>query len=1191
MISKDVRETLIHALRLDLIGPDDDDRQDSALHTEQLRVRPMRAYLAGFLVPAASQRTVSISANASPAPEDAAPLPEDTANDETADEQLDSAVNDGDEPDTTAAQRPRFPSSIGLTVLVSPPEKRLCVRVTCGTYERVTLATATAPASPGADTPEPNARFVWRRTPYDVPVDVELTPGEQPHEIPVPGTDGLMISVVTRPFRKVERSLLEDGARAVTLFLVNRRDPTKLGGSDGATVFQAKLHVESSHGFVPRQNPRGTHVDDPQDERVADLLYRDAYEFAVGHGIAVMPVQEGSGRDVFVQKVFTSWMPRAEVERTVPSESIEHVAFGMDALAGLPADDVEAMRRSLLPMVPAYESWIDRQEAEVEATLDELHSPGARDARKKTARNLIASAREAANRIRRGIDVLCHDMQAFEAFRLANRAMALQMWQRDGERLRKEGKVPSWHPFQLAFVLLALPGIVDPASDEREIVDLIFFPTGGGKTEGYLGLAAFTLLLRRLRRPDTTAGGVAVLMRYTLRLLTLDQLGRAATLVCALETLRRAAPEKLGPMRFSIGLWVGRGATPNKFGDEHGKDPTSAIGRVLAYKSGRGPLPFPLERCPWCGSPFVQDTFEIKPNRVDPKQLRVLCFGPKCPFRWSKEHPTGIPVVVVDDEIYRELPPFLIATVDKLAGLPWVYRTSFLFGKHISHHHPEWGYFGGREVPDAFGARRLDAPLSPPDLILQDELHLVAGPLGTMVGLYETAIAHLTARELDGRTIQPKIVASTATVRRADAQIRALFCRDEVRVFPPPGPDRNTSFFAEVRSQKREPSRSYVGITAPGRSQKALLMRSYTSLLAATARIFREAPEAADPYMTLLGYFNSLRELGGSRRIVEDEVRARLGRAGQDRRIDDVHLFADRRNINVVEITSRLSTDEVREAYTDLRLVHEPKTEPEKRGRAAKRTPRPVDVALATNMISVGLDVSRLGLMVVCGQPKTTAEYIQATSRVGRDPHRPGLVITLLNAYRARDRSHLEHFPAYHASFYRAVEATSVTPFAPRAIDRGLAALTVALARLQDTRLLGPDDARRVAEARPDLGFVADVIAARAEAHAEPEYAPPAHVLADLRERVTALLDAWVRIAADDPAAQGLAYQPYEPHQSARRYLLRMPVDPDLKNAGSDVRRFVANRSMRDVEGATDVHVVELPRSPPPASAPEEQDT
>src|SRR5207244_4305647 len=138
------------------------------------------------------------------------------------------------------------------------------------------------------------------------------------------------------------------------------------------------------------------------------------------------------------------------------------------------------------------------------------------------------------------------------------------------------------------------------------------------------------------------------------------------------------------------------------------------------------------------------------------------------------------------------------------------------------------------------------------------------------------------------------------------------------------------------------------------------------------------------------------------------------------------------------------------------------------------------DIAIATNMISVGLDITRLGLMVVFGQPKSSAEYIQATSRVGRDSNRPGLVVTLLNIHKPRDRSHYERFVAYHESFYRSVEATSVTPFSPRALDRGLAGTVVALARLGYLPMTPAPDASRILTDKAQLGFVVDVLEKRA---------------------------------------------------------------------------------------------------------------
>jgi hypothetical protein len=705
-----------------------------------------------------------------------------------------------------------------------------------------------------------------------------------------------------------------------------------------------------------------------------------------------------------------------------------------------------------------------------------------------------------------------------------------------------------------------LAGIEKPESPERGIVDLLFFPTGGGKTEAYLGLAAFTLVMRRLQNPGLLSAGLCVLMRYTLRLLTLDQLGRAATLICALELERRKEPEKLGPWPFEVGLWVGEAATPNRMGKKGDGNERSARKRTLDFlRDTTRASPIPLENCPWCGARFGQRSFRLTPNEEHPKNLEVRCISRACAFSGE----TALPIVAVDEPIYRRLPCFLIATVDKFAQLPWVGLTGALLGK--VERFDKGGFYG---PCDPGVGTKLERALLPPDLIIQDELHLISGPLGTMVGLYETAIDALSTRKVDGQPIRPKIVASTATVRRAEAQINALFGRKSVAIFPPPGPNRRDSFFAETVGVSEKHARRYIGVAAQGRSLKVVLLRSYLALLAAAQKIHEQegggaAPKnPADPYMTLVGYFSSLRELGGSRRIVEDEVSSRLlGYDGRIRVGEKSGPFA-RRTIGLpVELTSREPTNKVAEAKRRLGLPA---------GDADR-----VDVALATNMISVGLDITRLGLMVVLGQPKTTAEYIQATSRVGRDDTLPGLVVTLLNVHRPRDRSHYERFEAYHASFYRDVEATSVTPFSPRAVDRGLAAVVVAMARLGQADLTPAEAASTIITARGGLSWIAREVGARAEAHASLSPAEGSELRGVLEGRVTDLLDAWKSVAVEnEKVGAGLQYQ--QEAGKAPPPLLFDPLDPELQKRGDNARKFKAQRSLRDVEPSVNLWVKSL---------------
>jgi hypothetical protein len=596
-------------------------------------------------------------------------------------------------------------------------------------------------------------------------------------------------------------------------------------------------------------------------------------------------------------------------------------------------------------------------------------------------------------------------------------------------------------------------------------------------------------------------------------------------------------------------LWVGSDASPNRLGGTGDADQTTAVGRVRRYQSGQDKrAPAPLKVCPWCGTAFKPRSFSCTPNIQNPKNLEIRCANTGCDF--TRDRP--LPILTVDQPIYRRLPAFLIATVDKFASLPWVGETGAFFG-HVDRFVDGEGFYGAAE-PGQHG-RRLDNgwSLDPPDLIIQDELHLIAGPLGTVAGLYETAIDRLASRTRAEKRIRPKIVASTATVRRASEQIRALFDRSQTAIFPPPGIDSTDSFFARTVSASQDPARLYIGIAAQGRGPKLVFLRALTTLLAAAQAEFNaqaaQSPtsaNAADPYMTALCYFNALRELGGARRIVEDEVRDRTARYGTERRRLDPkdNPFADRMIKEPMEITSRVSTDDVAVAKHRLDCVF-------------GRNEEPVDVALATNMISVGLDILRLGLMIVQGQPKTAAEYIQATSRIGRDSKRPGIVMVVLNLHKPRDRTHYEQFGAFHRSFYRAVEATSVTPWAARALDRALAAVVIAAARHLDSSLT-PDAAVKELKNRPATrAAVRDAIVTRAPANAIPGGS------ASLASLVDDILDAWIE-TADAQSGGGNVFG-YADKKSPHR-LLHMPLAAEIPNLSASHQKFVAGRSMRDVE-------------------------
>lgn len=827
----------------------------------------------------------------------------------------------------------------------------------------------------------------------------------------------------------------------------------------------------------------------------------------------------------------------------------------MEALGTL--KDGDDAKTKLEPLLTQYRAWIEAQRG----TL-----AGLEPRQRRTAEDLLLQAGVAADRIEAGVAAL-GDPEVLDAFRIANRTMGQAARQREAVRTETDAAQvapPRWRPFQLAFILMALRGIVDPLHADRQMVDLLFFPTGGGKTEAYLGLAAFAMVLRRLRNPGIRSAGTCVLMRYTLRLLTLDQLGRAAALMCALELERERDRRKLGDWPFEIGLWVGSAATPNRMGAQGDTGPgadRTAYRKWRHYLTNeRNPSPIPIENCPWCGAKFTRNSFRLVPGPRKPTNLTVRCVNYHCAFSRDR----ALPILGVDEPIYRRLPAFLIATVDKFAALPWTGQTGALFGlvERFDNH----GFYG---PCDPGMGSALGGPLPPPELIIQDELHLISGPLGTIAGVYETVIEALATRSVDGNPLKPKIIASTATVRRAAPQIRALFERSQVAVFPQPGPDRRDSFFARVAAASLMPARLYVGVAAPGRSLKVVLLRSYLALLAAAQTLYaieggkRNRQNATDPYMTLLGYFNSLRELGGSRRIVEDEVRTRVSQYGRRRRLDPDDRLLSSRSIGyeVLELTSRVSTGDVAAAKRRLAL---PFNEDER-----------VDVALATNMISVGLDIVRLGMMVVLGQPKTSAEYIQATSRVGRDALKPGLVVTLLNVHKPRDRSHYERFEMYHASFYRAVEATSVTPFSPRALDRALAAALVGLCRHGHVPMTRPLGAGEILAARTALDAFAIRFAERAQNHKTMSAVEGIALHDRVLARCRSLLDDWLNIAQEFQRTNTrLQYQQYEAGGAKR--LLYDYLDPELSGLTDMQRRFRANRSMRDVESPVDLQVKNL---------------
>lgn len=936
--------------------------------------------------------------------------------------------------DAPAAPLPAMlPSSIGLTCTVTATTGSIHVTARWGKYDRIR-----SEILPPNDRGEPP--LVWKRFPIEASIELPLREGKI--DVWSPSNDYPEV-IVTGRMRQY------DSAWSVTLFLVNGQTEPKTR-KDEAWIFQPEIELRASdHSAIFIKRPLVVHQNKEPETEAMEMSYRKQVEFAVGHGIAVHAEVDSNDWSRAVE-IKTCVVPTHEVEQ-VEAPSMPGVELDMKVLSQLSSDGFGS---ALNPLADAYERWIDHEFSLIAG--DPSIQPYT-----QVARTSLESCRTTLNRIRDGIRLLQTDVNAANAFCFANQAMSDQRLHsifagkvRLGQQISmQEIDLPenrTWRPFQLAFLLLNIPSLLDLKHPDRNDptnakADLLWFPTGGGKTEAYLGVAAFTMALRRLQGDIggySGAGGVTVIMRYTLRLLTLQQFQRATALICAMELIRKADSRKWGMEPFRIGLWVGMKSTPNRT-EESALRVSQSHGNWMG-RGGKG-TPLQLTNCPWCGKPLGPNCVRVEVYKKGRGRTFQHCSDPmgQCPFSMRQSPDEGLPIVVVDEEIYRRLPTLLIATVDKFAQMPWKGETQMLFGK-VAGKCPRHGYYSS-EIEDASSHPAIHGnalnfpavhseeclPLRPPDLIIQDELHLISGPLGTLVGLYETAVDRLCSWDFEGVRVRPKVIASTATIRRAQNQVHNLFLRD-VQIFPPSGLDSNDNFFSRRKPISPEkPGRQYLGICAPGVRMKTILIRVYVAYLAAAQKLLNLYGGRADPWMTLVGYFNSMRELGGMRRVTDDAVRTRL------RKMDERGLakrFID--SANIEELTSRKSAVDIPNILDRL----------EKRFPAIHRQVAPYDVVLATNMISVGVDVSRLGLMIVASQPKATSEYIQATSRVGRAF--PGVVCTVYNWARPRDLSHYERFEHYHATFYQQVEALSVTPFSPRALDRGLSGVYVSQMRL-----------------------------------------------------------------------------------------------------------------------------------------------
>ena len=1020
----EVRQEVIDMLKKDLLGPGDEN--------EVLNQNPRFEYVVGMLAPQSSDDDSN---------------EQEVDGDASFEGDADYTAGEEDDNEPVSAFRFKTPSSIGISFYLEDSTTSFNMDVSWGDY------TKTSDKTTNKDGKEISVN-VYTRHPQKETIEIDLQEFGKSREYPLVCDSNVILHM--------SRIELKLGYTLVTAYIIDRR---KNPESDiSGMMFQVNLRAYSPDGsdiFVAEHICR-------------KILAVDEFYFAQrpilgrGRGCAATWNANENGR---ATEILSTFIPEYEFPGVSAAlEGFDPFYFSMRTLSvSKKKDDIIARLKVL---ADSYAAWIQEKLVQ-DAKMDDPKF------KSEIGNPIIAKCNEALGRIRSGIQLLVDDEIAFDAFCFMNRAMILQrnimnFSKKHGSGIecsftdfvdpRNPANNFGWRPFQIAFILMNLEAIVDPEHKDREVVDLLYFPTGGGKTEAYLGLMAFVIANRRLRANENDEynrdGGVTAI----LRLLTTQQRDRITKMILAAEMIRQHEFPKYGKEPISIGFWVGGGVTPNAF-EELKEDPEDPA-KTRAARSKKNSIYKQLLTCPFCGKPLSEENFYID---IPTKSVSIYCSDDKCMFyRYKPNNKMKIPVYLVDEEIYAKCPTIILSTVDKFARLPWDVNTNSLFGR-VDRICSRDGYVAiGADHPRHNRTAELPTstltpirPFLPPELIIQDELHLITGPLGTVYGAYETVIEDLCTYTLGAKKIRPKYVVSTATIKNAAEQTKCLYGRKVTAQFPPNGFEIGDSFYIREVPVEKDPFRRYVGVCAPGQSVKTALLRVYSIILQSTYNLSQddEWKDFIDPYYSLVGYYNSIRELGGAVRLLQDDIPDRI------QRIRKKYGMSKQRFLNhKVEITSRMSSYDIPRKLSQLETPY---------------TSRDcLDTAIATNMIAVGMDVDRLGLMVVTGQPKQNSEYIQATSRIGRAY--PGLVVTLYNPYRPRDLSHYENFTGYHSQLYRFVEGTTATPFSARARDRVLHALVISALRLRYPEFANNDGAAAIDQLTDEqLGEVKDLIMER----------------------------------------------------------------------------------------------------------------
>ncbi|MHA4809923.1 helicase-related protein [Flavitalea flava] len=844
-------------------------------------------------------------------------------------------------------------------------------------------------------------------------------------------------------YGKYVKILMENGATQP-----KRNFSTTNEKLNGKCIFQVQIKVTGTQ-FKPY---KPLFENNPYDDELNTInyQYRNEYSFAIGHGCAVTWNNTKKPTELV-----TTFLPEVDIKnysndfRKDFPENVKSITI-VKQLSIWTEYSKEQIISKLKLFVGEYLKWIDSQKGNIPTKQE--HIP--------IFESIIANQQKTYDRLLKNINYLNNNDVAYSSFLLANTAMFIQMVISKDAAFGKKAKElvdfaeynvvdydsleyfekyvaynPSYYPFQLAFLLLNIESTINEDSPDRnDIVDLLWFPTGGGKTEAYLALTAFTIFCRR-RLNKENANGVSVIMRYTLRLLTAQQFERASKLILAIDFLRKKFQNgdifSIGTFPITIGMWVGSATTPNTYNDA--KHIVTEIQNSLTfinqgkYSDYKRKNTFPVTNCPWCGCNLIskkpETNFLIQGYKAQYSassrigSFTTHCLNVRCSFH------NELPIYFVDDAIYEKQPDLLFATVDKFAMLSHRKEGNLLFNS-------------------------LSKNGLPPDLIIQDELHLLSGPLGSITGLFEAMVEMLCTK---GKR-KPKIIASTATTRNTSYQIEMLYGSRKLNVFPSPGTTYDDNFFSYVSVNSK---RKHIGFIPTGKTALDTQIQVIAHLLLARIELYRllvhhtsglsknDAIGIQDFYWTIVSFYNSLKDVGKIYNKIPAEILTLLKLLHNRFGIAPVWFGFNHYGLagRTKELTSRIESYFIKSLLSELEQPFG-LTDKENETNYVTKT---VDLVLASNMFSVGIDIKRLNIMLMNGQPRNVAEYIQASSRVGRD--KEGIVFNLLDPNRSREKSYFENYVPFNNAYYKFVEPLSITPYTEITLDKALNSILICYVR------------------------------------------------------------------------------------------------------------------------------------------------